>query len=69
MIEGARNIPVDALQDRLAELPKTKEIITHCRTGLRAEMGYTILRNAGYKTRFLNDKVAVIENKLFCCFK
>ena len=69
MIEGAKNIPVDALQDRLAELPKDKEIITHCRTGLRAEMGYTILRNAGFKTRFLNDKVAVIETKLFCCFK
>ncbi len=32
-------------------------------------MGYTILRNGGFKTRFLNDKVTVIENELFCCFK
>lgn len=69
MIEGAVNIPVDELQSRLKELPKDKEIITHCRTGLRAEMAYTILRNAGFKTRFLNDKVAIIENKLYCCFK
>jgi rhodanese-related sulfurtransferase len=60
---------VDELQGRLKELPKDKEIVTHCRTGLRAEMGYTILRNGGFKTRFLNDKVAVIEKELYCCFK
>ncbi len=68
-IPGAMNIPVDEIQTRLSELPKDKEIVTHCRTGLRAEMGYSILRNNGYKTRFLNDKVAIIEEKLFCCFK
>jgi len=63
------NIPVDELQGRLSELPKDKEIVTHCKTGLRAEMGYTILRNAGFKTRFLNDKVALIDDKFYCCFK
>ncbi len=69
MIQGAINIPVDELQSRLNELPRDKEIITHCRTGLRAEMAYSILRNAGFRARFLNDKVAIIENKLYCCFK
>jgi len=69
MIEGAVNIPVDELQGRLKELPKDKEIVAHCRTGLRAEMAYTILRNAGFNARFLNDKVAIIEDKLFCCYK
>ena len=69
MIDGAMNIPVDELQGRLAELPQGKEIITHCRTGLRAEMAYSILRNGGYKARFLNDKVAVIEDNLYCCYK
>jgi rhodanese-related sulfurtransferase len=68
-IEGAMNIPVDELQGRLNEVPSDKEIITHCRTGLRAEMAYTILRNGGFKARFLNDKVAIIENELYCCFK
>jgi rhodanese-related sulfurtransferase len=68
-IEGAKNIPVDELQGRLVELPKNKEIITHCRTGLRAEMAYSILRNGGYKARFLNDKVAIIEDRLYCCYK
>ena len=51
------------------EVPKDKEIITHCRTGLRAEMAYSILRNGGYKARFLNDKVAIIENNHYCCYK
>lgn len=69
MIEGALNIPLDELQSRFRELPKDKEIIVHCATGLRAEMGYNILRNAGFNARFLNDRVAVLENKLFCCFK
>jgi rhodanese-related sulfurtransferase len=69
MIEGAVNIPVDELQGKLNELPKGKEIIAHCRTGLRAEMAYTILRNAGFRARFLNDKVAFIENELLCCYK
>ena len=69
MIEGAVNIPVDELQGRLSELPKDKEIVTHCRTGLRAEMAYTILKNDGFKTRFLYDKVALIDDKLYCCFK
>lgn len=69
MIEGAVNIPVDELQSRVGELPRDKEIVTHCRTGLRAEMAYSILRNGGFRARFLNDKVAVIENQLYCCFK
>jgi rhodanese-related sulfurtransferase len=69
MLPGAVNIPVDELSEKLKELPKGKEIVTHCRTGLRAEMGYNILRNAGYNARFLNDKVAILQDRIFCCFK
>ena len=69
MLPGAVNIPVDELSSRVNQLPKNKEIITHCRTGLRAEMAYNILRNAGYNARFLNDKVEILENRIFCCFK
>ncbi|MBI4776721.1 MAG: hypothetical protein HY788_21505 [Deltaproteobacteria bacterium] len=69
MLPGAVNIPVDQLQGRVGELPKDKEIIAHCRTGLRAEMAYNILRNAKLNARFLNDKVEVLEGKIFCCFK
>jgi len=69
MLPGAVNIPVDQLAASLNQLPKDKELITHCRTGLRAEMAYNILRNAGFNARFLNDKVEILESKVFCCFK
>jgi rhodanese-related sulfurtransferase len=68
-IEGAVNIPVDELQGRLNELPKGKEIIIHCGTGVRAEMAYSILTNAGFNARFLNDKVAIQGTRVLCCYK
>ncbi len=68
-IKWATNIPLDDLQEHLSELPKDKEIIVHCGTGTRAQMAYSALKNAGYKSRFLNDKVAFIEKQPICCFK
>jgi len=50
-------------------LSKGKEIIVHCGTGMRAQMAYSTLTNAGYKSRFLNDKVAFIKKQPICCFK
>jgi len=69
MLPGALNIPVDELQANLDKLDKSQEHLVHCRTGLRAQMGYNILRNAKFKARFLNDKVAVLQDQIFCCFK
>lgn len=68
-IEWAINIPLDDLQSRLGDLPKDKEIIIHCGSGMRAQMAYNVLQNAGYQSRFLNDKIAFIEKKPICCFK
>lgn len=59
MLRGAMNVPTQNIPGRLADLPKDKEIITHCVTGVRAEMAYTILKDAGYKSRFLNATIAV----------
>ena len=68
-IEWAINIPLDDLQSRLSDLPKDKEIIIHCGSGMRAQMAYNVLQNAGYQSRFLADKVAFIEKTPICCFK
>ena len=68
-IEWAVNIPLDDLQGSLDRLAKDKEIIVHCATGMRAQMAYSALKNAGYNTRFLNDKVAFIKEQPICCFK
>ena len=48
MIKGAMLIPDEELASRIAELPKDKRIITHCSTGVRAEMAYHKLKQAGY---------------------
>lgn len=68
-IEWAVNIPLDDLETRLEELPKNKEIIVHCGTGMRAQMAYSVLKTAGYNARFLDDNVAFIKKQPICCFK
>ncbi|MCP3701222.1 MAG: FAD-dependent oxidoreductase [Aliivibrio sp.] len=52
-IEGAINIPVDQLRQRMDELPKDKEIIIYCQVGLRGNVAYRQLVNNGFKARNL----------------
>ncbi|MDN3616981.1 FAD-dependent oxidoreductase [Vibrio gallaecicus] len=52
-LEGAVNIPVDQLRERITELPKDKEIIIYCQVGLRGNVAYRQLVNNGYKARNL----------------
>ncbi len=59
MIKGAINMPAGEIKDRLNELPKDKELITHCVTGLRAESAYDDLKEAGYKVSFLNAIIQI----------
>jgi rhodanese-related sulfurtransferase len=57
MIKGAKNLPDSDLLDRLAEVPKDKQIITYCNSGVQAEMAYHKLKEKGYSVAFLNAKV------------
>ena len=41
-------IPLDELQNRLNELPKDRDIVVVCRTGVRSKEGMTILQQAGF---------------------
>ena len=50
---GAKLLPEEDLLARLAELPKDKRIIAHCSTGVRAEMAYHKLKDAGYNAGFV----------------
>ncbi|CAE6937720.1 NAD(FAD)-dependent dehydrogenases [Vibrio sp. B1FIG11] len=52
-IEGAINIPVDQLRQRMNELPKDKEIVIFCQVGLRGNVAYRQLVNSGFKARNL----------------
>jgi rhodanese-related sulfurtransferase len=59
MIRGAVNIPQADLADRLSELPKDKEILVHCNTGILASMAAKTLSEKGYKARYLDAVVLV----------
>lgn len=59
MIKGAKLIPDEEILDRLSEIPKDKRIITHCSTGVRAEMAYHKLKEKGYTVQFVNAKVDI----------
>lgn len=59
-IPGARNIPEQDLARRVGELPRDRRIVTHCTTGVRAEMAYHVLRERGFEqVAFVNANVAV----------
>ncbi len=47
-IEGAINIPLDELRNRIQEIPKDKEIILFCQVGQRGYVAYRILIQNGY---------------------
>ena len=48
-IEGAKNIPVDELRNRISEIPQDREIIIVCQVGLRGYIACRILKQKGYK--------------------
>ena len=65
MIKGALLIPDEELAARMAEVPKDKRILTHCLTGIRAEMAYHKLKEAGYNVAFLNNDIEVAKDGSF----
>ncbi len=48
-IAGSRNIPLDQLQRRLAELPDGRPLVLHCQGGLRSVIAASVLQRAGFK--------------------
>jgi rhodanese-related sulfurtransferase len=48
-VPNTTHIPLGELGQRLAELPRDKEIVVVCRTGNRSQEGRDILLNAGFK--------------------
>jgi rhodanese-related sulfurtransferase len=52
-IPGSTHIPLPQLRQRLAELPKDKEIIVSCQSGQRSYFASRLLTQNGYKVRNL----------------
>ncbi|MGG5797633.1 FAD-dependent oxidoreductase [Edwardsiella tarda] len=49
----ARHIPLDELRARLDELPRDKEILIGCQSGLRGHVAYRLLVQQGFRARNL----------------
>ncbi len=47
-VDGAINIPVDGIRDRLAEVPRNKPVVLYCRSGMRSGRAAGILRDEGF---------------------
>jgi len=69
MIKGAKLIPDEELDSRMAEVPKDKKVIAHCSTGTRAEMSYHKLKEKGYNVQFLAANVEVHKDGKFTITK
>jgi len=65
MLKGAKLVPDEDLLDRMGEVPKDKRIVTHCSTGVRAEMAYHKLKDKGYRVAFLNADIDIKKNGSF----
>lgn len=50
-VEGAYNIPVDEVRERLDEIPRDREILVYCGQGLRSYIVNRILRQKGYNVK------------------
>lgn len=48
-IEGAINIPLDDMRERLIDIPTDKPIVLYCGVGLRGYLASNILRQNGFK--------------------
>lgn len=48
-IDGAANIPLDFINDHLAEIPKTGELYVHCAGGYRSMIAASILKARGWE--------------------
>ncbi|KHF41161.1 CoA-disulfide reductase [Halalkalibacter okhensis] len=53
-IEGAINIPIDDIRERLTELPKNEKIYVNCQVGLRGYLASRILQENGFKVKNLD---------------
>ena len=64
-IEGAINIPVDSIRERISELDKNKEILEYCQVGLRGYVAARILEQKGFKVKNLTGGYKSVSMQKF----
>lgn len=66
VLPGAIQIPQTEIATRLSELPRDKEIVIHCNTGILARMAYDTLKENGFSNvRYLNAVIQVAKDGSF----
>lgn len=63
-VEGAYNIPVDQVRDRLNEIPRDKEILVYCGQGLRSYIAARILLQKGYKVKNISGGYGLYQYQI-----
>jgi glyoxylase-like metal-dependent hydrolase (beta-lactamase superfamily II)/rhodanese-related sulfurtransferase len=56
-LAGSKNVPLNELEARLAEVPEGEEVVVVCRTGVRATIAAQTLRRHGRPARVLDGGV------------
>lgn len=58
-IPGSTVVPLPVLGQRLAELPRDRELVVHCKSGIRSQKAIQLLREQGF-TRLTNLKGGIL---------
>ncbi len=58
-IQGAVNVPIDEVRDRLGELPRGRTLLVHCLTGIRSYYVCRTLTQLGYRALNLSGGYVV----------
>lgn len=57
-LDGAINIPVDAIESRLGELGESEQVLVYCRSGARSDRAARIIAESGKKVYDLGPMTA-----------
>lgn len=64
-IQGAHNIALGYLEQRLTEVPRDRRVVVHCASGYRSQIGVSLLQKHGYtNVANLNDSQVKWSNQL-----
>jgi len=58
-LEGAVNIPIDELRNRLDDIPRERPVLVYCHTGIRSYTACRMLTLSGYRSRNLSGGLMV----------
>ena len=54
-LHGALHIPHTRLLDHLDDIPRGKELLVHCATGIRSAVASALLQRHGFVVRYVDD--------------